>query len=379
MSPRRRRKARSGSRGGALALGFLFLFLGAAEASRLKDLVEVEGVRPNQLFGFGLVVGLAGTGDRQNTEFTVQTLTNLLQTYQIRVRPEQVRVKNVAAVMVVAELPAYAQPGTRLDATVSSIGDAQSLSGGTLLLTPLKGPDGRVYAVAQGPVSLGGGFIASGIGARVTKNHQTVGRVAGGVLVERRAAELFAPHESVTLQLRQPDFMTAHEVARAINGAIPGAAARALSPGTVVAAIPPEHRGDPVSFLARIEPLEVSPQGRARVVVNERTGTVIIGHEVRIRPVAVAHGGLHISVKTEARVSQPPPFSRGETVVVPDTTIVVEAPEKRQLVELPGGPGVKLGELVMALNTLGVTPLDLIAVFQALREAGALEAELSLM
>ncbi len=358
----------------------LLLSSSPALAVRIKDIAQVRGFRPNQLFGYGLVVGLSGTGDRQNTEFTVQTLTNLLQEYHIRVDPDDVRVKNVAAVMVTVEVPPYVQPGTRLDAVVSSLGDAQSLSGGTLLLTPLKGPDGRVYAVGQGPVSLGGGYTALGIGARISKNHQTVGRVTGGVLVERSIpSQILNAEGKVEIHVRQPDFTTARRIAQAINVTFPEAQAQPLSPGMVTALLPSAYVQNPVSFIAAVEVLEVHPDAPARVVVNERTGTVIMGHQVRIAPVAVAHAGLHITIKTDVEVSQPPPLSPGETVVVPDTTIVVEEPTRRQLVELPGGAGVELSELVLALNALGVTPRDLIAVFEALREAGALQAELVLM
>lgn len=350
------------------------------QAARIKDVAQVEGVRSNQLLGYGLVMGLDGTGDRQNTEFTVQTLTNLLQEYQIRVDPRDVRVKNVAAVVVTAEAPPYVQPGTRLDAVVSSLGDARSLSGGTLLLTPLRGADGRVYAVAQGPVSLGGGYTALGVGARISKNHQTVGRVTAGVLVERPIpTEIVTAEGTVRINVKQPDFTTAQRIAATINAALPEADARPLSPGVVTVTLPPVYRRDPVAFVAALEVLEVSPDTPARVVVNERTGTVIMGHAVRIAPVAVAHAGLHITVKTELGVSQPPPLSRGETVVVPDTTVVIEEPKNRQLVELPGGPGVELREIVLALNALGVTPRDLIAIFEALKEAGALQAELVIM
>jgi len=362
------------------ALGLLALYLPTVQAARIKDVAQVEGFRTNQLFGYGLVIGLDGTGDRQNTEFTVQTLTNLLQEYHIRVDPGSVRVKNVAAVMVTTEVPPYVQPGTRLDALVSSMGDARSLSGGTLLLTPLRGPDGRVYAVAQGPISLGGGYTALGVGARISKNHQTVGRVTAGALVERPIpAEMLTTEGTIRINIRQPDFTTARRISEAINSSLPEASAQPLSPGVVTATLPLAYRQDPVSFIAALELLEVSPDAPARVVVNERTGTVIMGHDVRIAPVAVAHAGLHITVKTELGVSQPPPLSRGETVVVPDTSIVIEEPERRQLVELPGGPGVALKEIVLALNALGVTPRDLIAIFEALKEAGALQAELVIM
>ena len=352
----------------------------SVQAERIKDVAQVEGFRTNQLFGYGLVVGLDGTGDKQNTEFTVQTLTNLLQDYRIKASPDSVRVKNIAAVMVTAEIPPYVQSGTRLDAVVSSIGDARSLSGGTLLLTPLKGPDGHVYAVAQGPVSLGGGYTAVGIGARISKNHQTAGRLTAGVLVERPiASDTPTTDGKVHINVKQPDFTTAQRISQAINAALPDAGARPLSPGIVAVAVPPQYEADKVAFIATLEGIEVSADSPARVVVNERTGTVIIGDNVRIAPVAVAHAGLHITIKTDAIVSQPAPFSGGETVVVPDTTIIVEEPKNRQLLELPGGPGVKLGEIVLALTALKVTPRDLIAIFEALREAGALRAELIVM
>lgn len=363
-----------------LPFAFCLFSPSPGEAARIKDLAYVEGFRSNQLFGYGLVVGLNGTGDRQKTEFTVQALTNLLQDYRIRVQPDDVRVKNVAAVMVTVEVPPYVQPGTRLDAVASSIGDAQSLSGGTLLLTPLKGPDGQVYAVAQGSISLGGGFSANGVGARITKNHQTVGRVTGGALLERPVATAALAADGVMrIQLKQPDFTTAQRVVDAINAALPDAVAHSRSPGEIAVSLPPAARSDPVSFVASLESLEVAPDNAARVVVNERTGTVIMGQNVQLAPVAIAHGGLHITVKTEFGVSQPQPFSNGQTVVVPDTSIVIEEPKDRQLVEMPGGKGVSLKELVLALNSLGITPRDLIAVFEALKEAGALQAELVIM
>ena len=354
-----------------------------AEGSRIKDLAQVEGVRTNQLIGYGLVVGLDGSGDRQNTEFTVQTLTNLLQAYQIRVDPAAVRVKNVAAVMITAEVPPYVQPGNRLDASVSSIGDAQSLSGGMLLLTPLKGPDGRVYGVAQGPVTLGGGYTALGIGARLSKNHQTTGRVTAGMLLERAIpSAILTLDGEVKINVNKPDFTTAQRITDVINGSNLGSglkvSAQPVSPGVVLVKVPPEFVTNPIGFISAIESLEISPDHPARVVINERTGTVIIGKKVRIAPVAVAHAGLHITVKEDQRVSQPAPFGRGQTVVIPDTKIGVIEPEKRQLMELPG-TGVDLSEVVLALNALGVTPRDLLAVFEALRQSGALQAELVIM
>jgi flagellar P-ring protein precursor FlgI len=359
---------------------FTFSFSISADAARIKDLGQVEGFRPNQLFGYGLVVGLNGTGDKQNTEFTVQTLTNLLQDYNLRVNPNDVQVKNVAAVMVTAEVPAFVQPGTRLDANVSSIGDANSLSGGILLLTPLKGSDGKVYAVGQGAVSLGGGYTALGIGAKISKNHQTSGRITSGALLERAIpSSVVNSQGQVIINLAKPDFTTARRIAEALNRSPLNVGAQALSPGVVAVQIPEFVKDDPVAFIAAVESVEVAPDGPARIVVNERTGTVIIDKNVRLAPVAVAHAGLHITIKTEQQVSQPNPFGRGQTVVVPDTTITVKEADSRQLIELPGGAGVSLSEIVQALNALGVTPRDLIAVFEAMREAGALQAELTVM
>jgi flagellar P-ring protein precursor FlgI len=363
-----------------LPIVLLILWFRPIEAARLKDLGHVAGFRSNQLFGYGLVVGLGGTGDRQNTEFTVQTLANLLQDYNIRVSPDDVRVKNVAAVIVTAEVPPFVQPGTRLDATISSVGDASSLSGGVLLLTPLKGPDGKVYAVAQGAVSLGGGYTAQGIGAKVTKNHQTAGRITAGVLLERAVPSSVVGNDgSVRINLDKPDFTTAKRIAEAISQSSLKVTARSLSPGVVAVNIPDAYRSNPVAFVSTLESVEIFPDQPARIVVNERTGTVIISRDVRIAPVAVAHAGLHITVKTEQRVSQPNALGRGDTRVVPDTQVTVKEPEARQLIALPGGPSVSLNEIVQALNTLGVTPRDLIAVFEALREAGALQAELVVM
>ena len=368
---------------GTAILSFLifnFYFCISSDAARLKDLANIEGYRANQLFGYGLVVGLNGTGDKQNTEFTVQTLTNLLQDYSIRVNPADVRVKNVAAVVVTAEVPPFVQPGARLDATTSSIGDATSLSGGVLLLTPLKGPDGKVYAVAQGPVSLGGGYTALSVGAKITKNHQTAGRITAGVLLERAIpSTLVSEKGEVRINLSKPDFTTAKRIVEALGKSPMSLAAQATSPGVVTVSLPESYKNNEIGFISALESLPISSDQPARIVVNERTGTVIISHDVRVAPVAVAHGGLHIVVKTDLKVSQPNPFGRGQTTVVPDTSITVKEPENRQLIELPASTGVSLGDLVNALNSLGVSPRDLIAVFEALREAGALQAELVVM
>ncbi len=364
---------------GVFTIFYLIVCAASARAARIKDIAHIEGFRPNQLSGYGLVVGLNGTGDRQNTEFTVQTLANLLQEYNIRVNPGDVRVKNVAAVIVTAEIPAFVQPGTTLDAAVSSVGDASSLSGGTLLLTPLKGPDGKVYAVAQGPVSLGGGYTAIGVGAKIMKNHQTAGRITAGVLLERAIPSAVVGSDGqIRINLDQPDFTTATRISQRLASSPLRVAAQSISPGVVTVAIPDKFKSDPIAFISAVESVEIAADSPARIVVNERTGTVIISEDVRIAPVAVAHGGLHITIKTEQRVSQPNPFGKGRTEVVPDTTIAAKE-ESGQLLELPGGAGVSLGEIVQALNSLGVTPRDLIAVFEALREAGALQAELVVM
>jgi len=361
------------------AILFIVVCAASGWAARIKDIAHIEGFRPNQLSGYGLVLGLNGTGDQQNTAFTVQTLANLLQEYNVRVSPGDVRVKNVAAVIVTADVPGFVQPGTRLDAAISSLGDAKSLSGGTLLLTPLKGPDGKVYAVAQGPVSLGGGYTALGVGAKVSKNHQTAGRITAGVLLERAIPSAIVGSDGlIRINLDQPDFTTAKRIAASLNSSPLKTVAQAVSPGVITVTIPDEFKPDPIAFISAVESIGIAVDNPARIVVNERTGTVIISKDVRIAPVAVAHGGLHITIKTEQRVSQPNPFGKGQTEVVPDTALAVKE-ESRQLLELPGGGGVSLGEIVQALNSLGVTPRDLIAVFEALREAGALQAELVVM
>jgi flagellar P-ring protein precursor FlgI len=366
-------------------LGLLLLaglVLGAAapaRAARLKDIAAIEGVRRNQLWGYGLVVGLNGTGDSQQAIFTVQSVLNLLrrQGLTLNVNPRQLQIKNVASVSVTAELPPFARQGSRIDVQASSLGDAKSLQGGTLLLTPLFGADGQVYAVAQGAVSLGGGFAARAAGASAQKSHPTTAVVPAGALVEREVPVALGEGGVLTVALRQPDFTTAGRAAAAINFALGRPAARPLDAGTIAVALAGDSGEEAVATATLLEGVEVAPDTTARVVMNERTGTVIIGSEVRVMPVAIAHGSLNVTVKTDFGVSQPAPLSRGETVVVPDSTLRVEEGAKQNLVLLR--PGVSLGELVAGLNALGVTPQDLIAILQAIRAAGALEAELELM
>jgi flagellar P-ring protein precursor FlgI len=345
-------------------------------AVRLKDLMEVEGVRGNYLVGYGVVVGLRGTGDGDQAKFTVQSVVNILEKFGIRVPKEQVKLKNVAAVMVTAYLPPDAKPGQRIDVQVSAIGDAKSLQGGTLLMTPLIGPDGKVYAVAQGPVSIGG-FAVGGAGAQVAVNHPTVGRVPNGAIVEREvpAGDLNSL-DRITLSLRTEDFTTAQRVAEALNQYLRGEYAKAVSMKTIELEVPKNYRGRVVALLAEIGNLEVRPDIPARVVIDERTGTVVIGENVRISRVAVAHGNLSVEVRETPQVVQPFPFGLGETVIVPRTEVIAKE-EKARIVVLE--EGATLGELVRALNAVGATARELIAVLQAIKQAGALHAELVIM
>ncbi len=358
-----------------IVTGVLLLAHGAWGA-RIKDLAAVKGIRNNQLVGYGLVVGLDGTGDKQQTRFTIQSLVNMLDEMGIRVDKNLVKVKNVAAVMVTATLPPFARIGNRLDVLVSSVGDAQSLVGGTLLMTPLKGVDGNVYALAQGPVSIGG-VGASGGGGGVTINHLLAGRIAGGCTVEREIPVALDGKAMLTMTLFNPDFTTASRVSAAINAELGQAAARMLDSGTLELTVPPSLRQNVPLLLARIEKLSVTPDAVAKVVVNERTGTVVVGENVRISTVAVAHGNLTISIRESAQVSQPGPFAEaGETVVTPETDVRI-LQEKRSLMMLEGD--ATIGELVKALNAIGVTPRDLISIFQSIKAAGALQAELEII
>jgi flagellar P-ring protein precursor FlgI len=342
-------------------------------ATRLKELVSIEGVRENQLIGYGLVVGLAGTGDRRQTLFSAQSLTNLLQRMGVAVSPAAIRVTNTAAVLVTATLPAFAQPGGHIDTTVAAIGDAQNLQGGILVLTSLRGADGQVYAVAQGPV-VTGGFSGGRGGASQTVNHPTVGRTPGGATVER-AAPSVAPKGEVRLQLRQSDFTTSARIVESIQKRFQGAA-RADSAGLVTVAIPAEYATRATEFVAELESLAVDADLPARVVINERTGTIVLGKEVRIQPVAIMHGNLNVEIQTSFAVSQPPPLSQGTTQVVPQTSVTAKE-EKARNVILKQGATVE--ELVRALAAIGSTPRDVIAILQNLRTAGALEADVEVI
>ncbi|MBF0449133.1 MAG: flagellar basal body P-ring protein FlgI [Magnetococcales bacterium] len=347
--------------------------VGFAEAARLKDVVNIEGVRDNPLTGFGLVVGLNGTGD-SGVGFTNQSLKMMLERMGISAK-SAFKVKNVASVMVTATLPPFARQGSRLDVSLSSLGDAKTLQGGTLIMTPLKGADGRIYAVAQGALSIGG-FSAEGGGANVQKNHPTVGRISGGAIIEREINFNLNNENSLQLALKNPDFTTASRIVGAINDLFGKGLALAKDSGTISVQIPADYRKQVVSFVSRLEKMQVNPDQPAKIVVNERTGTIVMGANVRVSTVALAHGGLSIKVKDKPAVSQPNPLSDGQTVVTPDTEITATEKDGR-VIEME--EGVTLGDLVQGLNSVGVTPRDLIAILQAIKASGALQAELEIL
>jgi flagellar P-ring protein precursor FlgI len=363
-----------------LALALAAAPAGPTAAARLKDVVEVQGVRENELFGYGLVVGLDGSGDTERTLFTQQSVAGMLGRLGVRVDPLQVRARNVAAVMVTARLPAFTRPGTHLDVSVGSLGNARSLAGGILLLTPLTAADGQVYAVAQGPVQVGGYGLAAA-GSSLSKNTPTAGRVPAGATVERAVApSLGGP--TLLLGLRRPDFTTASRVVTAVNGALGGSPARAVDSAAVELAVPAAFQSDPVGLLARIEALEVDVDVRARIAISERTGTVVAGERVRIRPVAIAHGGLQVSIASQPVISQPgPSFSRDANVaartVVERQAFPTATEESRATVALPATATVQ--DLAKALNTLGASARDLVSILQAMKAAGAIDADLEVL
>jgi flagellar P-ring protein precursor FlgI len=358
----------------ALLLALLGLIApAAAGAARVKDIADVSGVRENPLYGYGLVVGLAGTGDTERILFTQQSIAGMLGRLGVRIDPTQVRARNVAAVMVTAKLPPFARPGTRIDVAVSSMGDARSIAGGVLLVTPLAGGDGKVYAVGQGPVQVAG-FQAGFGGASVFKNTPTSGRIPGGATVER--ALTFEIGGSITLALRRPDITTATRVAAAVNQKVGPGTAKATDPAGVTVTIPEAQKEDPLGFLTTLEALEVQADQRARVVVSERTGTVVAGDGVKLRPVAVSHGGLQVRIQSQPIFSQPNPFGQGSTVQ--GTLDRANAAESGVgAVALPATSTVE--ELAKALNLLGAGPRDLIAVLEAIKAAGALDADLEVL
>ena len=347
----------------------------AAQSVRLKDIADVEGVRDNQLVGYGLVVGLAGTGDRLRTAiFTRQSLVGMLERLGVNTRDNELKLdtRNVAAVMVTANLPAFSRPGGRIDISVSALGDATNLMGGTLLVTPLLGADGEVYAVAQGAVATGA-VAARGAAASVQRGVPTSARIASGAIVEREIPYALAGRNTVRLSLRNPDLTTARRMAAAVNRAAGSPVATATDPRTVVLALAGRES---VAFLAQIEQLRVEPDQTARVVIEEASGTIVMGAQVRVSTVAIAQGNLTIRVTETPQVSQPNPLGNGETVVVPRTNVEVDDQAERRMGVLRGG--VSLQELVRGLNALGVGPRDLISILQAIKAAGALQSELEL-
>ena len=355
----------------------------AVPSARVKDVGRIVGVRDNELYGYGIVIGLNGTGDRrQSSFFTIQSLTSLLLRQGINLPPERrasLDIKNVAAVMVTAKLPAFARPGTTVDVMVSSIGDATSLLGGTLLMTPLTGADNQVYAVASGAVSIGGGFsvTAGSTGETAQKNHPTAGRIVAGAVVEREVP-MPVNAQRLTIALLFPDFTTAARLAQSVNAAFGRPIALAADSTNVVVDVPGSEQARLVEFVSRVEQVTLPMDAPAKVVVNERTGTVIMGNQVRISTVAVSHGNLSIHIKSEFQVSQPPPFAPvgATTTTVPRTDIGVSE-DKAGLAVVSGGASI--GDVVSALNAIGATPRDLIAILQAIKRAGALNADLEIM
>ena len=358
------------------ALFAIFVASDAFAASRLKDLIDVEGVRENQLIGYGLVVGLNNTGDSlNNSPFTKQSLQAMLERLGVNIRGAQLRTGNVAAVMVTANLRAFSTQGTRLDVVVSALGDAKSLQGGTLLVTPLLGADGNVYAVAQGTVAVAG-FQAEGDAAKIVRGVPTVGRISNGALVEREIEFTLNRMSSVRLALRNPDLTTAKRIAGAINDFMGAPVAELVDRATVSLTVPPKYKGNLVSLLTEIEQIVVEPDQPAKVVIDERSGIIVMGRDVRVSTVAVAQGNLTVTITEQPQVSQPNPFARGETKVVPRTNIQVqEDGRKFGLVN----EGVSLKELVDGLNALGVGPRDLISILQAIKASGAIQAEIEVM
>lgn len=366
---------------------FLFLLLAAGlcgsvihpgdcGATRIKDIADLEGVRENQLMGYGLVIGLNGTGDDvKKSLFTRQSIANMVERLGISLSDSDVsklKTENVAAVMVTAVLPPFASPGSTLDVMVSSIGDASSLAGGSLLMTPLKAVDGKVYAVAQGPLTVGS-ISYGGKAAKVQKNHPTVGRITGGAVVERAVHFALPEGSALTYHLKSPDFSSAARMVALINEQYGPGTALAADSGNVRITPPPAFDNKLVSFVAELEHLEIATDAPARIVVNERTGTIVMGKDVRISTVAVSHGNLNLVITESATVSQPNPLAGGQTVVTPQTNITASE-DKGNLVVLE--MGVSIGEIARALNAIGATPRDLIAIFQAMKAAGALHGEL---
>lgn len=361
-----------------LILIVIFCAQMAYSQRRVKDIANIKGMETKQLIGYGLVVGLDGSGDGRKSLFTVQSVTNMLMRLGITVPMDEIKLKNVASVIVTATIPPFATKGKWLDLTVSSLGDARSLEGGVLLMTPLKGTDNQIYAYGQGPVSIGGFNIETAGGEQIRKNYTLVGRVPEGAQLMLDTITEFITENKVGINIKDPDFTTASRLVTAINSKYNSEIAQALNAGEIIVMFPSDYQAPEkqIAFISELESLEIQTDNPARIVINERTGTIVIGEQVRIRPVAVAHGNLNIEIRSSPLISQPAPYSGGQTVVVPRTNTTVEAEDKRLLV-IDNAANVQ--NVAKALNALGVKPRDLIAIFQALKKAGALHAELVLM
>ncbi len=356
-----------------LLIGFL-IPLDAALLTRLKDIAAIEGVRENQLIGYGIVVGLEGTGDTTQNKFTFQAMANLMERMGLTLDPNAFQMRNTAAVAVTANLPPFSKVGSRIDITVSSLGSAKSIQGGILLITPLLGGDGEVYAVAQGPISIGG-FNASSGGAGVSKNHSTVGRIPSGALVEKEIDFNFRGMGTLNLVLHKGDFTTVDRTVNRINGEF-GPIASASDYRTIKISVPELYKDNPIRLLATLENLSVEPDQSARVVINERTGTIVFGEQVKISTVALAHGSITVTISSQTTVSQPPSFSEGQTVITEEQrTDVAEDNAHFTLF----GPTTTISDVVKTLNALGATPRDIIAILQAMQSSGALQAELRII
>lgn len=362
-----------------ISLSAMLLFAlpqGAAIETKIRDLAAVEGVRDNQLVGYGLVIGLAGTGDKRQTVFSAQSLANLLERMGVSVPPTAFQVRNTAAVLITATLPPFAQTGGKIDVTVGAIGDASNLQGGILVQSPLKGADGKTYAVAQGPV-VTGGFAAGRGGNSQTVNHPTVGRISAGALIERTVPTQALDGQTLKLQLRKADSASAARMAATINKQFEHALAKPVNPGLIVISVPQAFADRQTEFLGMIEDLPMEETARTRIVINERTGTIVMGKDVPIAPVSILHGALSVEIQTQYVVSQPAPFAPGgETTVVPDTKVQAKE-EKARNVTLKKGATVE--DLVRGLQVIGSTARDVIAILQSLRSAGALNAEIEVI
>lgn len=350
-----------------LILATLLFWAQATDAARLKDLATVKGVRDNQLVGYGLVVGLNGTGDGNKSPFTTQALVNMLANMGVQVDPEAMKVKNVAGVLVTAKLPAFVKIGQKIDINLSSLGDASSLAGGTLIATPIKGLDGKIYAMAQGPLSIGGFDLQGGTNRDTQKKHVTVARIPAGATVEREVPFSLITKEELSIHLNNPDFTTMNRVVAAVNTMLAGSYAKADDSATVAITVPPKFAENQVALMAALESLEITPDNQARIIIDERTGTVVMGENVTITEVAVAHGNL--SVQVNQAPGQTPSQERNRNTTARD--------QENLLVQLD--TGVTLGEMVRALNSVGVTTQDLIAIFQSMKASGAIKADLQII